>query len=130
MLSLTLAEQSQPGYSLFRKTPPCCLSKDYLNYQTLESAKIVWKSLEKKDLFLTKTIVVLIAFDYSRKTSKPTFFSAGFLYSCLWSSGPEGTCKPAPMGTSAAARDACLWLHRKPSKRPESLWRCLDNEYK
>lgn len=38
MLSLTSVEQSQPDHHLFWKLPPC-LSKDYLNYQTSESAK-------------------------------------------------------------------------------------------
>lgn len=105
MLSLTSSEESQPGYSLFWKMPPCCLSKAYFNHQTLESAKIVQKSLEKQDLLLTKPIILLLAFDYDRKTSKPSFvfLFSGFLHSSLWSSGPEGTCKPSPTGMPAAA---------------------------
>lgn len=116
MLSVTLAEQSQPGYSLFWKTPPCCLSKDYLNYQTLESWKRAWKSLEKKDLLLTKTVIALLAFVYGAKNLQTTLFLN--IYTAA--SAPQ-----VQTGT-VAIHNACLWLHSKPSKRPKNPWRCLN----
>lgn len=54
-----------------------------LNCQNLKSAKIAWKSLEeKKDFLLTKAVVVLLAFDNDRKSSKPSAQCWIFLWHC------------------------------------------------